>query len=951
MDPLSVTASIVAILQLTVKIGEALSDAKDASNDRSQFTADTSNLSNLLVALLSRLDESSDDPWHANVRELGGKDGLIFQYRIALERLTDKISASHGLNKTAKTLLWKYIRDDAERILLRIERLKSLVQIALELDHFKLSQAIKSCVRSLQDDNKTIRAGVGAIQQDQDRQRHRLIMDWLSSDDFEAQHADLIARRQANTGVWFLDSSEFTEWIHGASQTLFCPGIPGAGKTMMAAIAVDHLLNTVQTADVGVAYLYCNYKRQVEHTTPNLLAAVLKQLVQDRPSIAQPLSGLYDHHQVRRTRLSLEETVSALRSVLGNYSKVYVVIDALDECPERDGTRSQLLKLCRSLQGQTDLRLMATSRHISDIVAEFKDMPQVEVRASNADVKRYVEGKIDRLAKCVQRDRDLQELVQYRIVEAVDGMFLLARLHVDSLIDKITKAKVKSALSNLSKGSRALDDAYDEAIFRIDGQPLNHQLCHTLAVGVADEELDADNIPDIEDILSVCAGLVTVDEESQVIRLVHYTTQDYLEGIREKWNPNAQQDIASTCLTYLCFEPFRRGSCPSDAEFESRLEEHKFLDYAARYWHQHVATVQEETSELAMVLLQDSNLIACALQTTSISTYKYTQYSQSFPKQATGLHLVVSLGLLHLSTELLFWFESEKVIFVDAKDSSGSTPLIWAASNGHKDTVELLLGTGKVDVDAKNSRGWTPLMSAAFNGHKDTVELLLGTGKVDVDAKNSSGSTPHELAARNKHKETCEVLRILQTAAEALKKQRVRGVFSSVASYNSINDFMSLGIHRLWKDHFVRNLNPGRNPLTSPSIPDEQKGWNILDIAGGTGDIAFPMLDHASHINNDAHANVTVADINPDMLAEGKKRSLQTPYAWSPRLRFDEANAENLDMIPDTLIDLCIVAFGIRNFTHKDVALKDAYRVLKPGGVFACLEFSKAENPLFNAIY
>ena len=102
-----------------------------------------------------------------------------------------------------------------------------------------------------------------------------------------------------------------------------------------------------------------------------------------------------------------------------------------------------------------------------------------------------------------------------------------------------------------------------------------------------------------------------------------------------------------------------------------------------------------------------------------------------------------------------------------------------------------------------------------------------------------------------------------------------------------MNDFMSLGIHRLWKDHFVRTLNPGRNPLTSS--PSDPQGWNILDIAGGTGDIAFRMLDHASTINNDAHTRVTISDINPDMLAEGKKRSLQTPYARSPRLSFLEA--------------------------------------------------------------
>lgn len=164
-----------------------------------------------------------------------------------------------------------------------------------------------------------------------------------------------------------------------------------------------------------------------------------------------------------------------------------------------------------------------------------------------------------------------------------------------------------------------------------------------------------------------------------------------------------------------------------------------------------------------------------------------------------------------------------------------------------------------------------------------------------------------------------------------------------------MNDLMSVGIHRLWKDYFVRNLNPGRNPLTSSSSAEQ--GWNILDIAGGTGDIAFRMLDHASTINNDAHTKVTVADINPDMLAEGRKRALATSYARTPRLDFVEANAEKLDMIPDASIDLYTVAFGIRNFTHKEAALREAYRVLKPGGVFACLEFSKVNNTLFDAIY
>jgi 2-methoxy-6-polyprenyl-1,4-benzoquinol methylase len=160
-----------------------------------------------------------------------------------------------------------------------------------------------------------------------------------------------------------------------------------------------------------------------------------------------------------------------------------------------------------------------------------------------------------------------------------------------------------------------------------------------------------------------------------------------------------------------------------------------------------------------------------------------------------------------------------------------------------------------------------------------------------------------------------------------------------------MNDFMSLGIHRLWKDHFVRSINPGTSS-TSPS-----SGWKMLDVAGGTGDIAFRLLDHCTNINNSPQSSIIISDINPAMLAEGRKRSLQTAYANSPRLDFLVANAEQLDSIPSNSIDLYTVAFGIRNFTNKEKALREAFRVLKPGGLFACLEFSGVTNPLFNAVY
>jgi 2-methoxy-6-polyprenyl-1,4-benzoquinol methylase len=158
-----------------------------------------------------------------------------------------------------------------------------------------------------------------------------------------------------------------------------------------------------------------------------------------------------------------------------------------------------------------------------------------------------------------------------------------------------------------------------------------------------------------------------------------------------------------------------------------------------------------------------------------------------------------------------------------------------------------------------------------------------------------------------------------------------------------MNDLMSVGIHRLWKDYFVRSLNPGNR--------DSDRGWSILDIAGGTGDIAFRMLDHASTMNGDTKTKVTVSDINEEMLAEGRKRATQTPYGGTDQLDFVQGNAESLPFVKSDSIDLYTVAFGIRNFTNKDAALREAFRVLKPGGVFACLEFSHVNNSLFNSVY
>lgn len=170
---------------------------------------------------------------------------------------------------------------------------------------------------------------------------------------------------------------------------------------------------------------------------------------------------------------------------------------------------------------------------------------------------------------------------------------------------------------------------------------------------------------------------------------------------------------------------------------------------------------------------------------------------------------------------------------------------------------------------------------------------------------------------------------------EGDKARLVRGVFESVAgSYDVMNDLMSGGIHRLWKAAMIDWLAP-------------RGAIRILDVAGGTGDIAFRILDRAPQ------AEVLVADINAAMLEQGRNRAIDTGSRHNGRLtRLNWAcmDAEKL-ALPDRSVDAYTIAFGIRNVTHIDAALREAYRVLKPGGRFLCLEFSKLRNPALAQAY
>ncbi|KAI1292579.1 nucleoside phosphorylase domain-containing protein [Xylaria venustula] len=286
--------------------------------------------------------------------------------------------------------------------------------------------------RTVKDALNHISGTLSAIDENVTRTRHYLkkekdveILDWLTATDYGPQQSDYLKRRQPGTGQWLIDSGEYQNWIQESNKTLFCPGIPGAGKTILTSIVIDDLEKRLhREITSAVAYIYCNYKRRSEQTPENLLSSLLKQLGQTQPSLPHSLKELYDRHKAKRTRPSLDEIFKVLELVTVQNSRVFIIVDALDECQALDRCRTKFLSAIFNLQIKTRVNILTTSRFIPEITDQFKGAISIEIRATKDDISRYLRDRLPELPKLVTNQSSLQDEITTSITEAVDGMYV-----------------------------------------------------------------------------------------------------------------------------------------------------------------------------------------------------------------------------------------------------------------------------------------------------------------------------------------------------------------------------------------------------------------------------------------------------------------------------------------------------------------------------------------------
>ncbi|KAF7364324.1 ANK-REP-REGION domain-containing protein [Mycena sanguinolenta] len=816
-DLVGLIASVLQLVDTVAKARDYIQDFRDAPKDQQRLLQELDALKPLIAKLDRLAKQSSMGAGSEMLREW---EEPLEQLETIMRRLARKANLN-GIQQFSSRLTWAmWGKDDVQQALNAVERYKGLFNTWLALDTWTLGQGmipagprestdtarnrtdhehiIESLTRLfipissvcfctltpwtrtvgvrdfgiinlwLPDISQSLRNVVRNQEQQHNSTKRNEIITWFSPLNFFPRQADLFNARQPGTGGWLLENPAFKKWELGTIRTVWCRGIPGAGKTILSAMVVDHLRKSRDSANTRVAVVFLNHKETEAQSPSNILAAIWRQLVFEQP-LSPSVEGLYSKCQEQRTRPSLDDIHSALCSIAAALSRVLIVVDGLDEYPE--DPRIVLLYRLSGLGPQVGV--MLTSRPHIDIKHVIPNFETIEIQAAENDIREYLEGQIrksQRLSRHLRSAPDIRQALEASIVKGSDGMFLLAKLHIDSLLTKHTVKAIREALKNMPGD---LDGTYAEVVARINDQttddktlawlilswmthakrPLRPtELKEALAVESGAAELDPENFLDMDSILSVCAGLVVIHEEDDIIGLVHYTVQTYLEQLAAVEFPHASTEITMTCITYLSFEGFLDKLNKDNPLTLSK--NYSFLDYAVEYCFVHArGDPEEQIRDEILAFLENCSFWRELWNRTKFPTISAARLwiAATFQLENLCRYLIEEDGpgtvLLEASSK--GHTNVVQILLPNTSQSEHGHGLVAAAGRGHDEIIQLFLGHG-TRINFCTRDGITALQSAAFHGCKRTIDLLVDNG-ADIDMIGSRYGTALRAASLRGH--------------------------------------------------------------------------------------------------------------------------------------------------------------------------------------------------------
>lgn len=724
---------------------------------------------------------------------------------------------------------------------------------------------------------------------DEDAKYKAEVLKWLSDLDFAKQQQSHILNYTEGTGRWLLADPTFKHWEEGIHSSLCCLGMPGAGKTVMSAMVIRHLSEVSPGPDnnVAVAFVYFKYDERGTQSKSRIIGGLVKQLLSQAQGIRPP--ALIDEAFKKRNRPGFQTPYQdMLQAAVESFKTVYLVIDALDEADLSTGR--DLISAIRLLP-RDKVRFLVTSRPIPEVLAQFDGGEIIDIRASDEDITSYAKSRLPELPNSVTSSRDLQDKTIQAIIQSTQGMFLLAKLNMDSLKDKRRRSALIKALDDLPSGHNAYGAAYDNAMRRISNQSQDDQelarqvltwvvyakqpltttdLETALAVEVGRWTLDPDNMVSIAELVSLCAGLVTVDEsifleEAGTVRLVHYTTQEYFSRNEHHLLHNPHRVLSDVCISYLGLEEFagefaykdfiaEEPWSISDWVVSSHADRYPFLRYAAQHWENHCEAAlpfanddeERHTLSLDLRLLTHSELMESYLRVGGKwvdgrgETGERTD-SRFYFKRRTGIQYAAGRGNYQQVSALL------KLGHNPNDETYGTTPLFEAAAGLHESVVRLLIDakankhmalSAAILSQPKKSDGQTNRVQESYSSSGQALEsmvtLLLEAGTdPDYTTKAARGVT------------------VLMHAAERGLDRIVAKLCSAGADMDCKDDLNGwTALHRAVYNGDEGVIKQLLRHGCDPDIPDKRNrtparfalskcNWTMLEMLLDTGSIAL----------------------------------------------------------------------------------------------------------------
>ena len=437
---------------------------------------------------------------------------------------------------------------------------------------------------------------------------------------------------------------------------------------------------------------------------------------------------------------------------------------------------------------------------------------------------------------------------------------------------------------------RDLDDAFSKTLQRIQCQPdgqdtlgmatlmwLAHarrpllvtELSEALAIKMGSTSLKPRFRPSLKRMIDCCMGLVTVDERSLVIRLVHFSVQEYLHKYQEGLFAQSERTIAEACITYLLFEPFACGPRRKETEVAEMISKNAFVRYAAHHWGSHVHSARNDAvDKLALTFLQAETHRGCSYQILQYSANLREEYwNHKESRSCNGLHVAAIFGLEELGKRLL----NANKIRVDDATKMGTTALIKAAAGGHKQFTEMLLGM-QADPTKENWYGMA-LHCAAEAGQVSTIITLLETG-LDVDIRDRRGRTSLHCATVSGHPSAMQSLLEHGAAINAICKKKYTALRYAVVWEQPLVIVQTLLEHgadtesRSSHDATPLHDSAVMNAIdTALLLLEYEADVDAKDVHGGTAlhfaaernfaTMVQHLLDHGARINAKTHEGAT----------------------------------------------------------------------------------------------